>query len=212
MLHRNQIIYFMKETVPTPLEESIHILNVLNNLINEHQRALAHLTEYNVDVNVFMTLNHMTFQYTIIQVASYLDEYHSYFSQNLNEIQKEYIKPLYRRIKEEINRFPDVKNFRNHISAHNLRIKNKSVALYQDFNTYRVPQNIIELGFLTVCIDTLTKIINGMFPGTYEKIGNLVNLKNKQEGATNIVWELTGVEAESLLKKLSRDLRQLEIS
>lgn len=202
----------MKETVPTPLEESIHILNVLNNLINEHQRALAHLTEYNVDVNVFMTLNHMTFQYTIIQVASYLDEYHSYFSQNLNEIQKEYIKPLYRRIKEEINRFPDVKNFRNHISAHNLRIKNKSVALYQDFNTYRVPQNIIELGFLTVCIDTLTKIINGMFPGTYEKIGNLVNLKNKQEGATNIVWELTGVEAESLLKKLSRDLRQLEIS
>lgn len=201
----------MKEQMPTPLEESIHILNVLDKVIHEHQYALYRLIDFNVDVNVVMTLNHMTFQYTTIQVASYLDEYHSYFTPSLNEIQREYIKPFYKRIKQEIDKFPDIKKFRNHISAHNLRAKNTSVALYHNLDSYRVPQNIVELGFLTGCINMMTAVINNMFPGVDRKISHLVDLKYQSEKKVSSK-EPMGKEAEALLIQLGSDLEKIRQS
>ena len=198
----------MTEDFATPLEESIHILNILNNDMRRHQDALCSLIDYNVAVGVLTPLNQMTFQYTTIQAASYLDEYYKYFAPNLNEEQKKYIKPFYKRIKQEINRFPDIKDFRNHISAHNLRLKNRSVPLYHDIHTYRVPQNIIEVGFLIICINALNRVINRMFPNANEKVIDLIRSKH-QSNVPRLTAAPMGKEGDEILIRLGQDLETI---
>jgi len=196
---------FTDENLASPLEESVHILNVLNSDMRRHQDALCSLIDFNVAVEVLKPLNHLTFQYTTIQVASYLDEYYKYFMPNLNDEERKYIKPFYKRIKKEINRFPDIKDFRNHISAHNLRLKNRSIPLYHDINTYRVPQNIVELGFLIICIDALNRVINRMFPNANGKVRDLINSKH-QSNSPRLTLAPMGKEGDKILAKLSQDL------
>jgi|GEM_PF-2496043 len=196
---------FTDKNFATPLEESVHILNILNSDMRRHQDALCRLVDFNVAVEVLKPLNQMTFQYTTIQAASYLDEYHKYFMPSLNEEQLKYIKPFYKRIKQEINKFPDIKDFRNHISAHNLRLKNRSVPLYHNINTYRVPKNIIELGFLIICIDALNRVINRMFPNADEKFRDLIKSKHQSNAQKSNVAPM-GKEADEILISLGQDL------
>lgn len=196
------------ENFATPLEESVHILNVLNSDMRRHQDALCSLINYNVAVGVLKPLNHLTFQYTVIQASSYLDEYHKHFVPNLNEEQRKYIKPFYKRIRQEINRFPDIKDFRNHISAHNLRLKNRSVPLYHDINTYRVPQNIVELGFLIICMDALNRVINRMFPNANEKVRELIKTKHKSN-TPELTLTPMGKEGDEILTRLGQDLETI---
>lgn len=72
----------------TPLDESIHILNVINNNITRYHRALCSLPDYHVDLNIVITINTMCFENGCMLVTSYLDEYHGHFTRLLNEQEK----------------------------------------------------------------------------------------------------------------------------
>lgn len=60
----------------TSLEESIHILNVINKNILRYTRALGSLPDYNVNIDIILLLNTMTFEHCCILIPSYFDEYH----------------------------------------------------------------------------------------------------------------------------------------
>lgn len=198
----------MKEQMPTPLEESIHILNVINKNILRYSRALCNLPDYNVNVDVVQALNTMTFEHCCILISSYFDEYHDHFSKNLSHEEKNKIAPYYKRIKQELNLYPDIKKFRNQLIAHNLRVNQKSVPINIKLNSYKVPQNIIELSIAITCVEYLTIIVNKNFPTAFGKVSNYI-AKHQAESVSMNEPPLTPQQAEALLLALKADLENL---
>ncbi|MBO9673347.1 MAG: hypothetical protein J7577_07880 [Sphingobacteriaceae bacterium] len=192
----------------TPLDESIHILNVISNNIIRYHRALCSLPDYHVDPNIVITLNTMSFENGCILVTSYFDEYHGHFTRLLSEQQKKYINPYFKRIKSVLNLFPDIKEFRNQVVAHNLRVKNKSIPINKSLNSFIVPQTIIEFSLVIECIKYLTMIINRMFPLALEKVVMHVSDTAKR---SSVVMKppLTPADAETILLELIRDLDKI---
>ncbi|WP_421945040.1 hypothetical protein [Pedobacter sp.] len=192
----------------TPLDESVHILNVINNNIIRYHRALCSLPDYHVDPNIVISINTMSFENGCMLVTSYLDEYHGHFTRLLNEQQKKYIAPYFKRIKSVLNLFPDIKEFRNQVVAHNLRVKNKSVPTNKSLNSFLVPQTIIEFSLVIECIKYITTIINRMFPTAMEKVVMYVSDMAKK---SNVVMKppLTPADAEKILVELIRDLDKI---
>jgi hypothetical protein len=192
----------------TPLDESIHILNVINNNIIRYHRALCNLPDYHVDPNIVITINTMSFENGCMLVTSYFDEYHGHFTRLLNEQQKKYINPYFKRIKSVLNLFPDIKEFRNQVVAHNLRVKSKSVPTNKSLNSFIVPQTIIEYSLVIECIKYITTIINRMFPLSMEKVVMHVSDTAKR---SNVVMKppLTPADAEKILLELIRDLDEI---
>ncbi|MGV3545690.1 MAG: hypothetical protein ACO1N4_01425 [Pedobacter sp.] len=195
--------------LPTPLEESIHILNVINKSILRYSRALSSLPDYNVNVDVVQALNTMTFEHCCILISSYFDEYHGQFSKNLSQEEKNKIAPYYKRIKRELNLYPDIKKFRNQVIAHNLRVDQKSVPVNIKLNSYKVPQNIMELAIVTTCVEYLTIIINRNFPIAFSRVSNYI-AKHQADGVAMKEPPLTPKQAETLVLALKSDLENLD--
>jgi hypothetical protein len=189
----------------TPLDESIHILNVINSNIIRYHWALCSLPDYNVDPNVVMTINTMSFENGCVLVTSYFDEYHGHFTKLLNEQQRKYISPYFKRIKNVLNIFPDIKAFRNQVVAHNLRVKNKSVPTNKSLNSFIVPQTIIEFSLVIECIRYMTTIINRMFPLAMQKV--VMHLSDTvMRSSVTMKPPLIPAEAETILAELIGDL------
>ena len=192
----------------TPLDESIHILNVINNNIIRYHRALCSLPDYHVDPNIVITINTMSFENGCILVTSYFDEYHGHFTRLLNEQQKKYINPYFKRIKSVLNLFPDIKEFRNQVVAHNLRVKNQSVPTNKSLNSFIVPQTIIEFSLVIECIKYITTIINRMFPLAMEKV--VMHISDMAKRSSVVMKPpLTPADAETILVELIRDLDKI---
>ncbi|MDQ0967852.1 hypothetical protein QFZ20_003255 [Flavobacterium sp. W4I14] len=192
----------------TPLDESIHILNVINNNIIRYHRALCSLPDYHVDPNIVITINTMSFENGCILVTSYFDEYHGHFTRLLNEQQKKYINPYFKRIKSVLNLFPDIKAFRNQVVAHNLRVKNQSVPTNKSLNSFIVPQTIIEFSLVIECIKYITTIINRMFPLAMEKV--VMHISDMAKRSSVVMKPpLTPADAETILVELIRDLDKI---
>lgn len=195
--------------LPTPLEESIHILNVLNKSILRYNRALCSLPDYQVNTDVVQALNTMTFEHCCILISSYLDEYHGHFSKNLSQEEKNKISPYYKRIKRELNLYPDIKKFRNQVIAHNLRVNHKSVPINTKLNSYKVPQNIMELSIVITCIEYLTIIINRNFPTAFSNVSNYIS-KHQTDSVLRKEPPLTVEQAQVLVIALKFDLENLD--
>jgi hypothetical protein len=195
--------------LPTPLEESVHILNVINKNILRYSRALGNLPDYNVNAGVVQVLNTMTFEHCCILVSSYLDEYDGYFFKNLSVKQKEKIAPYSKRIRRELNSYPDIKKFRNQVVAHNLRVDKKSVPVNTKLNSYKVPQNVIELSVVITCVEYLTIIVNRNFPTAFNKVSNYI-AKHQSDGVSMKELPLTPQQAETRIMALKSDLEDLD--
>lgn len=192
----------------TPLDESIHILNVIYNNIIRYHRALCSLPDYHVDPNIVSTINTMSFENGCVLVTSYFDEYHGHFTRLLNEREKKYINPYFKRIKKVLNLFPDIKDFRNQVVAHNLRVKSKSIPTNKSLNSFIVPQTIIEFSLVIECIKYITTIINRMFPSAMEKVVMHVSDTAKKSDVI-LKPPLTPANAEAILVELISDLNKI---
>lgn len=195
-------------TKPTPLEESIHILNVINKSILRYSRALSSLPDYNVNVDVVQALNTMTFEHCCILISSYFDEYDDHFSKNLSQEEKSKISPYYRRIKKELKVYPDIKKFRNQVIAHNLRVNQKSVPVNTKLNSYKVPQNIMELVIIITCVEYLTIIINRNFPSAFSRVSNYI-VKHHADSVLINETPLTPPQASAVVLALKSDLENM---
>ncbi|WP_143009656.1 hypothetical protein [Pedobacter soli] len=148
----------------------------------------------------------MSFENGCILVTSYFDEYHGHFIRLLNEQQRRYINPYFKRIKNVLNLFPDIKEFRNQVVAHNLRVKNKSVPTNKSLTSFVVPQTIIEFSIVIECIKYITTIINRMFPLAMKKVVMHLSAEERRKSVV-LKSPLTPAEAETILVELIRDLQ-----
>lgn len=152
------------------LDESIFILNILHGEINRKVQALLHPSVYNLDPNVLNVFNSMTFESCVISIVSYFDEYDKHFGKYVPEDKKEIVGKISKRVRKDTNRFSGLREFRNQILAHNLRIGGKPIYNLVNLQEYRIPQQVQEFTFLAASITNLTNAINTLFPKSHNKI------------------------------------------
>jgi len=191
------------------LDESVHILNVINDKLNDYFEALTMLAEFNVPVLVVTPLHQLTYEHGVILINSYLDELHNHFKPSLTNEENEAFSPYYKLIKKEINRFPDIKRYRNNVCAHNLRNDDRSVYLYGNLRKYRVPQHIAEFKFVKDCMNLMTQVINMSFPMSCSNVRVIVDARIKSD-KTPYITSLPKEKLETMTSDLLNKLQILE--
>ena len=191
------------------LDESIHILNVIDEKLNAYFQALTMLAEFNVSIEVVAPLHQLAFEHGVILINSYLDELHEHFKPSLSKEETETFTPYYNLIKKEINRFKDIKRYRNNVCAHNLRNDDRSVYLYGNLRKYKVPQNIAEFKFAKDCINLMTQVVNMIFPMSCSNVKVVVDARI-QNDKTPYITSLPKDKLETLTSGLLNKLRILE--
>lgn len=102
-------------------------------------------------------------EYCIIQICSFIDEYNKYFVRNyiedhhskkISDLRK-FLKPFF----HEINREYNLKDYRNHILAHNNRSNSESILMGNIKKKYNFPKYTEEFLAIKIIIDLILKII-----------------------------------------------------
>lgn len=120
-------------------------------------------------------------QQLIILSCSFLDEFERVFNPKefpfeTEKIQtlKQIVRPAIKRIKEWV----DLKNYRNHILAHNLRVKGQSVFEFELKPEYKVPTTIEEFALLADMIFIIAQNIQPCFPEAVRTIDFSISIDN----------------------------------
>ncbi|WP_421938294.1 hypothetical protein [Pedobacter sp.] len=197
------------EPIVSSLDESIHILNVIDEKLNNYFQALTMLAEFNVSIEVVAPLHQLTFEHGVILINSYLDELHRHFKPLLDNSERVKFSPYYNLIKREIKRFHDIKSYRNNVCAHNLRDNKRSVYLYGNLRQYRIPQNIAEFKFVKDCINLMTQVVNMIFPVSCSNVRAVLGARIKSD-KTPYVTSLPREKLETMTSDLLNKLQILE--
>jgi len=201
-----------KQIPASKLDKSIHILNTLLGGVNTHLTTLVTIAKGGlIDGELLHNIHILTYNNGLIAVASYLDEINDFFIPALNPAEANSIMPYISRIKTEIDRFTDIKKYRNHVLAHNLRKNNKNIYLKGHLRDYKVPQNLEEYMFLCHLLNLLTEKINEVFPGAYDRV--LDEVRDAQENiAVSLQPVLSEADIKSILSALDQDLINIPLA
>ncbi|WP_029275282.1 hypothetical protein [Pedobacter borealis] len=191
------------------LDESIHILNVIDEKFNDYFEALTMLAQFSVPVEVVAHLHQLTYEHGVILINSYLDELHKHFRPSLTNEENAAFSQYYNLIKKEINRFPDIKRYRNNVCAHNLRHDDRSIYLYGHLRKYKVPQNIAEFKFVKDCINLMTQVVNISFPMSCNNVRAIVDTRFAND-TTPHISSLPKDKLETMASDLVNKLRILQ--
>lgn len=124
----------------------------------------------------------------LILTDSLFEEYSKYFivTQAKTQIEKDKIEQTIELLKpvfKKINEWDEIKDFRNNILAHNLRVQKSgytSVFTSKGLSGYNIPEKPTDFAFLVQCIDLIKQIIYKMFRNEYDEVVSQVNLKNEE--------------------------------
>jgi hypothetical protein len=190
----------------SPLEQSFGILMSLFisikqnfNSILYYEDHLSNESEYfknskipeksssQVDTTIIDALR---FQF-ILQVCSFLDEWDKFtgiktsseFDEKIRVI-KRVVKPA----KQAINKFPDLKRFRNEIIAHNYRDKNNEFT-FNRINTYHIPNSNGEMYLILYCLKRMLDVLYANFPEESSTAHQLLLEEFKKKPVVNKVLE-----------------------
>lgn len=189
---------------------SIYHLVFFGNLIGNYEKALRDLNKTDldkIDRDSDYALYTAVFCQTLILTDSLLDEYDKFFT-STDEIQKERISRTKKIVKpaiDRIRRWTDLKNFRNNVLAHNLRIKNQhqvSVFISGKWHKYNIPSSTLDLQILFGCISQITNIISNVHSKEYEQFKNelpekldiIIGVQSLEESNHELQWILNEIE------------------
>lgn len=185
------------------------------NILTKFARDIAHRAELIIDFeftksnisklsNKKLTLLNSLFYMTIIDSVSFLDEYDQYFGVKTEEKFKERIiivksinKPLISKIRE----WKNLKDMRNELLAHNLRIgKNGEFIFGKNTPNYNAPRTIYDLFLLSNLVQFSTETINSEFDSELKTTQS--NQDNKVKYQTNILTkqDVSSITVDLLLK------------
>ncbi|MBI9068746.1 MAG: hypothetical protein JEZ09_15735 [Salinivirgaceae bacterium] len=122
-----------------------------------------------------MALLNSLFYMSVIDSISYLDEYQQYFGSKTETVFKERItivKAINKPFISRINKWKNLRDLRNHLLAHNLRIGKNGRFIFsiKDLN-YDAPRNINDLYLLHNLISFSSQTVNSEFKEELEKYG-----------------------------------------
>lgn len=142
--------------------ELVKILDENKNLINQFKIK----PEYKL-VETKILFDIQIKEYCIINICSFLDEYEKYFAITYieNSFEKEIleIKQILKPFIKEIKRDYNLKDYRNHILAHNLRDNSKSLLMGEINRIYNFPKYTDEFQSINQIINLMMRIILNQF-------------------------------------------------
>ncbi|MCL1670921.1 hypothetical protein [Elizabethkingia ursingii] len=155
------------EVIRTLIEESVNInlktelicaLDVNEDLLKKFK--IKHECNY-ADIKTLYGIQLK--EYCIINICSFLDEYDNFFSKNYIEPLytdriikvKQFLRPFIKEIKKDYH----LKDYRNHILAHNLRANSKSLLMGKIVKTYNFPKYTEEFNSINTIIIMILRII-----------------------------------------------------
>ena len=167
------------------LKYSLYHLFVLNKNIDNclyslHDLERSNLKEVNRESEIIIFS--ATIFFCVIRTCAYLDEINYKF---LKEKYNNKLTQELEKIIGEINSsWPDLKEFRNEILAHNFRIRNqgyKSIFESKGYAAYQVPADLNEMQKLFDKIGLITTILDNYFPQYFEEFrkGSLPTNRNE---------------------------------
>lgn len=158
------------------IENSVYILAKLNYRI-QNSLELIHAIglEHNLEDGQVQSIFYYVMEFGMINAVSFDDELASHLIPSLRACTYENRDALYAYIKfwrkELSNKFKDLKAFRDHYLAHNLRIDKKQNTLTSGrFRQYRIPQDPVDYYYLATVINAINAVIASEFPIAYGKI------------------------------------------
>jgi hypothetical protein len=169
------------------ISDSLLIFNALSLNIGNRMVSVLKGDCYNQkNINVYskdlVVLNSLLYM-NIIDFCSYLDEYNNYFckfpEEEINLKIKE-IKTICKPFIKEINKWSDLRNFRNSFIAHNMRNKLNKVVFREQLNL-NIPRGIFEMEMASRCFCSITHIILTEFnldDYNKEELNPIVSKKN----------------------------------
>ena len=190
------------------LIESIHIMN---KFAREIGYRISLIVEFNfpkqsqekiTDKN--LALLNSLFYMSVIDSISFLDEYQQVFGQKTERKFKERIidiKAINKPFISKINEWKNLRDLRNHLLAHNLRVgKNGKFIFNIKGLNYNAPRNFNDLFLLHNLISFATQTFNQEFEKELESYGLLTGEEIK-ESATNLTKEdVSKITMELILK------------
>lgn len=159
----------------TKTQESILVLCTLQALLDEYLKCLSK-EKNNTESVIFSIIASQI----IITSCSYLDEW-EYFARLIKEEQESRIITLRKITKPvigRINKWKDMKKFRNNMIAHNHRIKKEdnSLAIFNLSRNLNCPNSFYDYKLLLGCIFITKNVLLRLFPKEYNQI--LPHIKN----------------------------------
>ncbi|UMQ41651.1 hypothetical protein MKS83_19980 [Chryseobacterium sp. Y16C] len=157
----------MTEVIRTLIEESDNI-NLKTELISALDVNEDLLRQFKIKPEFKLATTKTLYgiqlkEYCIINICSFLDEYDTFFSINYVETLyktrvikiKKFLKPFIKEIKRDYN----LKDYRNHILAHNLRDNSKSLLMGDVVKTYNFPKYTEEFNSINTIINMIVHIV-----------------------------------------------------
>ena len=182
-------------TLKTLLHLGTHLkfINTVNYAYNDNLDYLntIKLTGHYENISFSKAVSGNLQNYAIIIACSFLDELnkeltafnHPDYEKQINKV-KRIIKP----IKKRINKWSDLRNYRNYILAHNL--KEKSISLFSEKRekvTYNVPFSNSEHFLFTELILMIVKFVSSEFKDLIAKIDFKESITDRVEFTENDV-------------------------
>jgi len=177
----------------TEIAISVYHIIHFTKLIDNSFRVLEKLLETGIfeknnnnELRALIQIN--SFSQILLYTSSLSDEYSNHFitkkAKTLEEKGKvEQTRELLKPVFKKINEWNDIKDFRNNILAHNLRIQksgNESVFISKGISGYNIPEKVRDFGFLIQCVDLISQVVYQIFKVEYEKVVEEIDLKNNE--------------------------------
>jgi hypothetical protein len=147
------------------LDIALYHLVFIGNLIENTIRAFTNIIDKTEEVHE-RALYVSTFSIILIQTVSFLDEYHNFIKSPDEELNNT-IKTIKKAVKpavEQINDWKEIRDFRNHVLAHNLRDRKKMTTVFEKgLSSYDIPKNGADLLVLYNCILMIKKTFESAF-------------------------------------------------
>ena len=185
----------------------------LGNIVIDNFKLLEKLSEK--DIEFFsdkdnLTLRNSVYSQILISTDSFLDEYNNHFISSDKSILefKAVVKPLIDRIK----RWDGLKDFRNNVLTHPLRIRKEghvSVLEKGAFNTYNIPNTFPDLLLLSNCITFVVTVLHQIFKNEFEVLREDFLTRNISESKSETTIDQVNLEFNSLRDEANKIAKKI---
>jgi len=190
---------------------ALYHLVFIGNMIERTFKAFAGIID-RVDDDTERVFYVNTSSMIIMQVNSFLDEYHQFVRSEEPEMM-ETISNIKKAVKPAIKligQWKEREDFRNQVLAHNLRGKNDESVFERGLTSFDVPQQGADLHVLVSCIGMIREVFASTFREKLAEVQRLLDSETRLKAARRYDRESFETAIESVRMEINENIRRLK--
>jgi hypothetical protein len=190
---------------------ALYHLVFIGNMIERTFKAFAGIID-RVDDDTERVFYVNTSSMIIMQVNSFLDEYHQFVRSEEPEMMETIsnIKKAVKRAIKLIGQWKEREDFRNQVLAHNLRGKNDESVFERGLTSFDVPQQGADLHVLVSCIGMIREVFASTFREKLAEVQRLLDSETRLKAARRYDRESFETAIESVRMEINENIRRLK--